>query len=294
MTLLQAIIMGIIQGMTEFLPVSSSGHLALFKIMFNVNTDTGLLYDVMLHFATLIAICIAFYHDIFELVREGFAILFTWFRNLIIFFKNRFGGGSWEPYEKVVTNSYRKFVILILVATVPTGILGVVGSDFVEAASLTLLVPGICLIVTAILLFIADRCEGGSKGPAKTSYLNAFEIGMVQGLATLPGLSRSGSTMTACLLCGFDKKFAVRFSFIMSIPAVLGAALLQLKDIGDYKIPTGEVPYYIVGMIVACIVGYACIKTMLIVIRKRKFTYFAIYCLIVGVVSLGGYFLAGK
>ena len=274
MSLLQAILMGIIQGLTEFLPVSSSGHLAIFKILFGVDTDTGLLFDVLLHIGTLVAICIVYYKDVLKMIVEGIG---------------KKTGKTDEPYLRIVNSSYRKLVVLIIVSTIPTGIIGVVGKDVVEMASEILLIPGICLILTAVLLFIADHTRDGEKLPKSVTYTNAFGVGIAQGIATLPGLSRSGTTITACLLSGFNRNFAVKYSFLMSIPAILGALVLELKDCTAVALSGAEIAYYVVGMIVAAVVGYVCIKTMLIVVRRKKFTGFAIYCLIVGVISIGGY-----
>lgn len=289
MSLLQAILMGIIQGLTEFLPVSSSGHLALFKILFGVETDTGMLYDVLLHVGTLLAICIVYYRDIWKLIVEGFSILCDVFANIVIFFQNRTRGEA-EPYRRIVNNSYRKFVMLIIVSTIPTGVIGFFGRDVVGMASEILIVPGICLVATAILLFVADRVKDGDKLPKYVTYTDAFSVGIAQGIATLPGLSRSGTTITACLLAGYQRNFAVKYSFIMSIPAILGALLLEIKDIGAITVTSTEIIYYIVGMVIAAVVGYVCIKTMLVIVRKKKFTGFAIYCLLIGVLSIGGYF----
>lgn len=289
MSLLQAILMGIIQGLTEFLPVSSSGHLALFKILFGVETDTGILYDVLLHVGTLLAICVVYYRDIWKLIVEGCCILRDVFVNVVIFFKNRINKES-EPYRRIVNSSYRKFVMLILVSTIPTGVIGFFGRDVVTMASEILIVPGICLIVTAVLLFIADHTKDGDKLPKTVTYTNAFGVGIAQGIATLPGLSRSGTTITACLLSGYQRNFAVKYSFIMSIPAILGALVLELKDISGVTVSSTEIIYYIIGMLIAAVVGYICIKTMLVIVRKKKFTGFAIYCLLVGLLSIGGYF----
>lgn len=289
MSLLQAVIMGIIQGLTEFLPVSSSGHLALFKILFKVDTDTGILFDVLLHVGTLLAICVVYYKDIVRLVTEGCCIIRDAVLNIVIFFKNKKNGGE-EPYHRIVNSSYRKFVMLIIVSTIPTGVIGFAGREVVEKASELLIVPGICLIATAVLLFIADRTKDGNRLPKNVTYTNAFGIGIAQGIATLPGLSRSGTTITACLLSGFNRSFAVKYSFIMSIPAILGALVLELTDISSLHVSGMEIVYYIIGMLIAAVVGYICIKTMLVVVRKKKFTIFAIYCLIVGVLSIGGYF----
>lgn len=289
MSLLQAIIMGLIQGLTEFLPVSSSGHLALFRILFGVETETGMLFDVLLHVGTLIAIFVVYYKDIWKMIVEGCCIIRDAAVNIVLFFKNK-SGKEEEPYRKIVNSSYRKFVMLVIVSTIPTGIIGFVGRDAIDKASQILIVPGICLIVTAILLFIADHTRDGEKLPKNVTYTNAFSVGIAQGIATLPGLSRSGTTITACLLCGFNRKFAVKYSFIMSIPAILGALVLELKDFSAVDITGIEIVYYIVGMAIAAIVGYICIKTMLVIVRKKKFTVFAIYCLIIGAVSIGGYF----
>ncbi len=292
MTLLQAILMGLIQGLTEFLPVSSSGHLALFKILFKVETDTGILFDVLLHVGTLIAICIVYYRDLWKLIVEGCCILRDSFANIAIFFRKTIRKEE-ESYIRVISSSYRKFVMLIIVSTIPTGIIGIAGKDAVSRAAEVLIVPGICLIVTAVLLFTADHLKDGEKFPKHVSYTNAFGIGIAQGIATLPGLSRSGTTITACLVRGFNRNFAVKYSFIMSIPAILGALVLELKDVigaGGVKIGGMEILYYIIGMLTAGGVGYVCIKTMLVIVRRKKFTIFAVYCLIAGAVSIGGYF----
>ncbi|MFR4352244.1 MAG: undecaprenyl-diphosphate phosphatase [Roseburia sp.] len=289
MSLLQAIVMGIIQGMTEFLPVSSSGHLALFKILFGVETDTGILFDVLLHVGTLMAICVVYYKDIWRLVVEGYCILRDSSVNAVIFFRNHIKKEE-EPYRRVINSGYRKFVMLLIVSTIPTGVIGFFGRDVVEMASEILLVPGICLIVTAILLLVADRVQDGGKLPKGATYTSAFGVGIAQGIATLPGISRSGATITACLLSGYQRNFAVKYSFLMSIPAILGALVLEMKDLTRVSAAPTEILYYIIGMLIAMGVGYVCIKTMLVIVRKKKFTGFAIYCLFVGALSIGGYF----
>lgn len=289
MSLLESILMGLIQGLTEFLPVSSSGHLAIFKAFFHVNTDTGILFDVLLHLGTLIAIFVVYYRDIWEMIVEGLSIIRDFFCNMGIFFSNLFSKEK-RRYRKIVDNSYRKFVMLVIVSTIPTGMIGVLGSDVIEQASAILLVPGICLIVTGILLLISDHVATGNKTPKTVTYGNAVFVGICQGIATLPGLSRSGTTITACLLSGFNRQFAVKYSFIMSIPAVMGAAVLELKDFDLASTGSGEMLNYLAGMAVAAVVGYICIKTMLVIVRQKKFTFFSIYCFIMGAISIAGYF----
>lgn len=291
MSLLEAIIMGLIQGITEFLPVSSSGHLALFQIAFDLD-EVGLLFDCLLHFGTLIAVFAVYYRDIWKMICEGFGIVGDFFVNVGIAC-SRLCGHKEKKYRKVIRNGYRKFVMLVIVSTIPTGIIGVAASDLIEAASGILLVPGICLIITSILLFIADHCQEGTKTPKHVSYTNAFAIGICQGVATMPGISRSGTTITACLLSGFDRKFAVKYSFIMSIPAILGSVVLQLFDIENFAIDATQWLYYLVGVAVAAVVGYICIKIMLYVVKEKKYTIFAVYCLLIGIISIVAYFVTG-
>ncbi|MBQ8663365.1 MAG: undecaprenyl-diphosphate phosphatase [Eubacterium sp.] len=290
MTLLQSILMGLIQGLTEFLPVSSSGHLAIFKIIFDVNTDTGILFDVLLHVGTLIAVCIVYYKDIarliVEFIRIVIDILFNAKTCFVKLVKKEEG-----TYRRIIVNSYRKFVMLIIVATIPTGIIGYIGQDLVTACSEWLIVPGVCLLITAVLLFISDKIPDGTKRPKQITATNAFVIGICQGIATMPGISRSGTTIAACVISGFDRKFAVKYSFILSIPAILGALVLQLKDLSDVTLAAGEMRNYIIGMIVAAAVGYVCIKTLLVVVRKKKFKYFGFYCIAAGILAIVGHFL---
>jgi len=290
MTLQQSLLMGLIQGLTEFLPVSSSGHLALFQIAFGIDTEIGSVYTIMLHIGTLIAIFAVYYKDIIKLVVEGFKIVFEFFANIGIFISNMTKHQD-KPYYKIVCSAYRKFVMLVIVSTIPTGIIGVVGSDMVEKAEGILLIPGICLVITAVLLLISDFVPEGNKKISRISYSNAFGIGICQGLATMPGLSRSGTTIAACLISGFDRKFAVKYSFIMSIPAVLGAAVLKLKDIGEVS-QASDTSFGILlaGTIVSTVVGYIAIRLMLLIVKNKKFTFFSIYCFIVGITSIVLYF----
>lgn len=289
MSLLQAIFMGIIQGLTEFLPVSSSGHLALFKNLFGVKTETGLLFDVLLHLGTLIAIFVVYYKDLLRMIVEGCGILYDAAVNVGTFLKNRLHHEE-IPYRRVIHNSYRKFVMLVIVSTIPTGIIGIVGSDLVEMSEQILIVPGICLIITGVLLLIAQHHPDGKKTPKTVTYSNAFGIGIAQGIATMPGLSRSGTTIAACMMSGFGRNFAVKYSFIMSIPAILGAVVKELIGASGITVSHTEMLYYLIGTVIAGVVGYICMKTMLVVVRKKKFTGFSIYCFIIGALSIGGYF----
>ncbi len=290
MSLIQAIFLGIVQGITEFLPVSSSGHLAIFQNIFGMDTDGGMLFDIMLHVGTLAAVFVVYWKDILKMIRETIRMCRDMINNVRIFYRNqRFDEAL--RYRRVVHNNYRKFVVLVLVSTIPTGIIGYAGRTLVSFAATTLIVPGVCLILTGLLLLVADFCKDGKKIPKDISYTSGFFIGIAQGLATLPGLSRSGTTITACLMGGFDRRFAVKYSFIMSIPAILGAAVLEIKDVIAEPVSAGLVVNGIVGAVVAGLVGYICIKTMLVVVRRKNFKGFSIYCFIIGIIAIAAHFL---
>ncbi len=294
MSLFESIIMGVIQGVAEFLPVSSSGHLAIFKQLFGMN-DVGIAFDVLLHVGTLIAVFVAFWKDIWELIVNAFGIIGDIFKNIVVWFSNfskrRMLTEKKKKYVKVISTPYRRFVMLILVTTIPTGIMGIVFDDVIENASASLIIPGICLLITGVLLLIADNTPAGVKDENTVTYKNAFGIGVCQGLATLPGISRSGTTIVACLVSRMDKSFAVKYSFIMSVPVILGAAVLEVPELANESLSAGTITNYIVGMIVAAVVGYVCIKTMLNVVRKKKFKGFAYYCFIMGTVAIVTFFI---
>ena len=288
MTLLKAVIMGIVQGIAEFLPISSSGHLALFKHILGIELESGMLFDVLLHVGTLVAVFIAFFTDIKNLIIEGFGIIGDFCVNVFNAIAN-LGRKEKKPLKKVVRTPYRRFVMLVIVSTIPTGIIGLLLKDITEWAGTTLIVPGICFILTAIELLVAENWRPKNHGRTtekNAKYSEALIVGAAQGVATFPGLSRSGTTIAAGIICGFEKNFAVRYSFIMSIPAILGALVLELKDIGEAAVSGSELVYFGVGALVAAVTGYFAIKVMLAAVRKKKYRYFAYYCFIIGLIAV--------
>lgn len=286
MPMWKAIVLGIVQGLAEFLPISSSGHLVIIKEIMNVDLESGgMFFDIMLHLGTLVAIFIAFWGDIKRMILEGLHIIGDVFYNIGTWIKCLAGGQG--KYHRIVRSSYRKFVMMVIVSTIPTGIIGVLIKDTVEMASSFIIVPGICLLITAIFLTIADLVDPGEKRPREAKYSDACLIGIAQGLATMPGLSRSGTTITACLLCGFEKRFAVKYSFIMSIPAVMGAVVLELKDVGAMSIQNSDLIPCGVATVIAAIVGYLSIRIMMRLVQNKSYRGFAIYCALVGILAIG-------
>ncbi len=281
MDILRAIILGIIQGATEFLPVSSSGHLSVAQHVLGVNTEVGILFDLMLHVGTLAAVFFVFRNLIGRLICEFFRMIGDLFT----------GKFHWSKMSHD-----RRMVMMLLIGLLPLLLFfiplpGTNGNlkDFMEGfyEDSTILVEGFCFLFTGALLMIAHvatkKAEGShyqSKKDLTTG--NALTIGIFQGIATLPGVSRSGSTLAAGLFCGLDKQTALDYSFVLGIPAILGASLLQVKDAIAEKAAIDILPM-VVGVIVSAIVGFFAIKLLKLVLKKDRLNIFAIYCLILGI-----------
>lgn len=259
MTWIEALILGIIQGLTEFLPVSSSGHLEIVTVLLNVESEENLLFAVIVHAATALATVVVFRKDIFELVRG--ILQFKW-------------NESWE------------FTVKILISMVPVGIVGIFYEDQITALFTgNLLLVGCMLLVTSALLFFSHFKKTNDR---PVSYLDSIVIGVAQAIAILPGISRSGATIATALLLGVDKTKATRFSFLMVLIPILGASLLKVKDFYESPASYDGLPLLavIVGFVAAFGAGYAACKWMLGIVRKGKLTYFAAYCFVVGLIAI--------
>lgn len=272
MTYLFSVLMGVLQGVAEFLPISSSGHLALFQHFFGVENyeETQMFFTVLLHLGTLISVFVYYWRDVIDMIRE----FFLGIRDLTV----RRGGGAPPPPT-------RRLVMMIIVATLPLfAILPVKG--LVEDAMSNVTFVSVALLATGFILFFSDRMARGRKNARNATVADALLVGCAQAVGTLPGISRSGITISAGLLRGFDRTFAVRFSFLMSLPAVLGANILSLKDALEAGVDLEMLPIYLVGMVVSGVVGYFAIRLVNLLADKGKFGNFAYYCWVVGLGSL--------
>ena len=273
MSILNAIFQAIVQGLTEFLPVSSSGHLSLVQHFTGVSGESGLFFSIMLHLGTLIAVFIAFWPTIKRLIVEFFLMLGDIFR------------GRFKLKE---LNPYRRMILLLIVSLIPLIPAYLLLNDFYAglAADNSILAEGICFLITAALLFLADRRMDGHKTAKNMRYADAVAIGIAQAIAPLPGVSRSGSTISTGLMCGLKKEYAVKFSFIMGIPAVLPANLVELGDAvkeGTQGIGIGTL---IIGVVVSAVVGFLAIKMVQWLLKENKFKIFAYYTLILGAIVI--------
>ena len=272
MSLLSSILLGLIQGLAEFLPISSSGHLAIAEHFLGQAgvPATPDFFDVLLHLGTLVAVFAAYWQDIRDMIVE----LIDGVRDLV-------RGTTPNPSPPA-----RRMILLIIVGTLPLFVVLPV-KDLVEGLSGNIYFVAGALIVTGFLLFASDRVKKGRKTERSAKLLDVLLVGIAQAIATCPGISRSGTTITAGCLVGFDRKFAVRFSFLLSIPAVLGANILTLKDaIQENSIIVSDIPVYLVGVAVAAVVGYICIRLLKMIADKGKFGWFAYYCWAVGLIVL--------
>lgn len=270
MDIIQAIIIGLVQGLTEFLPVSSSAHLIFAQQALGLS-DVGLAFDVLLHVGTLVAVVAYFFSDIINMIK-GF------FLSLIDLKDGKF-------MEELRRDPYKKLAWLTIIATIPVGIVGVLFNDVVESLFTGITIPAFFLLITGCLLYISQRMNSGRIDLSNITLKEALIMGCGQALAVLPGLSRSGTTIAAGLFSGLDKEFAAKFSFILSVPAILGAGVFQLKDLSGGSV---EIEACIAGFAVAVISGYLAISVLLKLIRERSLDIFAYYCWIVGAIILVG------
>ncbi|OQD44499.1 undecaprenyl-diphosphate phosphatase [Croceivirga radicis] len=259
MEIIDAIILGIIQGLTEFLPVSSSGHLELGKAILGAQAipEESLLFTVVLHFATALSTLVIFRKDVLEILKGLFQ--FKW-------------------------NEQTEFSLKIIISMIPAAFVGFFLEDYMEVFfDGAILIVGVMLLVTAILLYLADMSKTTNKD---VSYRSAFVIGLAQMVAMLPGISRSGATISTSVILGIDKTKSARFSFLMVVPLILGKVAKDFLS-GDIAFESSQMGAMGAGFIAAFVAGLAACTWMIKLVKQSKLTYFAIYCLVVGLIAIG-------
>ena len=269
MSWLQALIAGIIQGATEFLPISSSGHLVIYDTLFGEGADSGLAFKVFLHLATLLAVLIVFYKDVWMLIKEFFKALADIIK----------GKPDFKSPE-------RRFLLMVIIATIPALLAGA-AVKLLDLDSIleNIFVVASMLIITALFMFIADKLNKGKYAEADAPYKSSLLVGILQAIAILPGLSRSGSTIFGGLIGGLKREFAVKFAFILSIPAILGAGLVELAGVvrgGDFSV---DIVGWVIGFATALILGVLSIKFIRVLIKSNRFYIFGVYCLLVSALA---------
>jgi undecaprenyl-diphosphatase len=274
MSLFQAIVLGIVQGATEFLPISSSGHLVLvpWLLGWSFEPRAGFIFDVLVQWGTILAVLIYFRRDLLEI---GLA----WVRGL----------AARRPLE----DPHARLGWMILLASIPAGLIGLLFKSVVESTFAQPAAVSAFLLLTAGLLFASERLHHRSRPLFSISWLDSLIIGFAQALALFPGVSRSGSTIAGGLIRGLDRTDAARFSFLLAIPAMIGAGLIALLDLRGAANASAQVAPLIAGFLAAAVVGFASIHFLLGYLRKHPLTVFALYCLLLGLGGLLRYALAG-
>ncbi|SCY82360.1 undecaprenyl-diphosphate phosphatase [Alkaliphilus peptidifermentans] len=266
MTIIKAIILGIVQGLTEFLPVSSSGHLAITQQLLKVPEDKIFFLTVMLHVGTLVSVFFIYYKDIFNIIKESLLLIIELFT-----------GKGFK-----INNQYRRLAIMIIVATTPTGLMGLFLKDVFSGFYTSSLVIGVSLIITGTLLWLAEKYNKGIRNIHQMKWYDAVIVGLFQGFAMTPGISRSGATIVGSLFRGFNKELATKFSFLISIPAILGATILETRD--AFSVGLGDMTFgvLVAGILAAFLSGVFAIRTLINFIKKEKLYYFSFYTWTIG------------
>jgi len=267
MNLIEGILLGVVQGLTEFLPISSSGHLVLFQNILGFR-EPELLLNAALHLGTLLAVCIYFRSDLKLMIIETWNVLSGPIK-------------KGECLDKMIESPHASIALWVLIGTVPTSIIGLVFHSPLENLFGSVTVVGIMLVVTGILLAISRLIPEHYNASSKVGLVSALAVGVVQGLAIIPGISRSGATIVCGMLFGLKRDLAARFSFILSIPAITGALILQLTSSGFESI---NIPALIIGTICSAVVGLAALKILMSVVTNGRLYYFAPYCWVVGLI----------
>lgn len=286
MIVVYLILLAVIQAVVEFLPVSSMGHLCALEQLMGINHGTGLLLEAILHLGTAAAIIFLFRKDLKKIALELLGMFMDLIGNLNIYIYNKRTGKNLN-YARIVTGTYRKLGALLVISMIPTALLGFTGRRLALLAADSPIVPGIGFLLTGVLLLVTDlNKSGGKKGPKEASYDSAMWIGICQGLAVFPGISRMGLTLCAALLCGYNRKFAVRFSVFMSLPAIVGVFFTEIGNFGASEMTVGLGFAYVFAMVIAGFVGCLVIRSTVAMAQNMKLRYFAYYSFAVGIITL--------
>lgn len=270
MNWIEAVWLGVVQGLTEFLPVSSSGHLVLFQHLFGL-FEPELLFDICVHAGTLAAVLIVFYRDILE--------MFKTLAHLPAL--TRKAGGIGALFSN---HPECRLMVMIFIGCIPTAVLGIVFAKMAEELFGTIWMVGVALLITGTFLWFTQRRKAAGRPIKEMRLKDAFMIGLVQGMAIVPGISRSGATISAALYLGVDRELAGRFSFLLAIPAILGALVLGLDSAAfETALPAGTI---LSGSLAAAVVGYLALVVLLKIVKKGQLHRFAPYCWVVGATAL--------
>lgn len=285
MELIKTILMGLLQGISEYMPVSSAGHLALIDQVFQSESGMEIVFVCMLHMASLMAVFVVFAKDIANLAVAFCSIVMDVMANLFIFLKRCIGKKT-EGYYIINSSPHRKFLLILMETSVVTAAVGLGIHSIARGVMSNPVILGVCFLINGILLYVSDYIPRGNKKIKNSNGFDAVIIGAVQGFSVLPGLSRMGLTMTSAMALGMEKSFAVKYSVIASIPVMIGSFLVELTSIGGNSFQMGLIADYLISMVIAAVVAIISIKIILGILKKYPMIGFAVYSGIVGVISI--------
>ena len=263
MDLIKYILLGILQGFTEPLPISSSGHLVLAKNLFNTNMLTDVNFEIIVNFGSFLAILLIFWKDIIKLIKSFFTYIF-----------------KSEKRKELYHDFY--YCLLIIVGTIPVGVAGILLKDKIDELSGNMTLLGIAFLFTALMLFIVKDSKG-TKDDNDITLKDAIIIGLIQVIALMPGISRSGSVLVGCLLCGLSRKSSLKYTFMLYLPVSIASMLLGVKDLLESTITSMQLISYFLGACAACVVTYYSYRWLSEIVKKGRLWKFSIYCLLLGI-----------
>lgn len=290
MSFLYIILLGIIQGILQFLPVSTSGHIVVLENLMGIDSYTGLPVAAFLYLGTLVAILWGMKKDILRLLLEFCRIIYDVISNFQVYMDNRKTGRN-NAYRKVIHNNYRKLVVLLFVSSIPSLLLGFISRNLAEAWGGRLLFPAIGFLISGVILLVVDFIKKGHKIPKDMGYECAMWIGICQGLSVFPGISRLGLTLSAGLLNGLGTSFAVRYAILSSVPAIIGAFAVEVPNLGLGNLTVARFFLFLLAAIVAAVIGMLVMRWMLRMVQKVKLRMFAYYSFLIGIVVLVIYYV---
>lgn len=285
MEIFREILLGIVQGITGFLPVSSSGHLILLGRVFGMDSSYLEFFLCLLKISSLLAVIVILFKDVMKLVIGAFQLIQDVFSNIVIFFKKRFGRER-DGYFILDTNPYKRLVLMLVISTAVTYVVAVFIGSIAENISKMPVGIGICFLLSAVILLISDGIGSGRRTVKNMRVFDAVIIGLAQGLAAVPGISRVVMTLAAAMALGFGKTFSIKYSYLLAIPTLTGYGLISLCNLAGTAVSLSNLGNILAGMLFCCVLSALCLRLMMNLAKRGSYVIFAAYGAVFGIVTI--------
>lgn len=285
MEIFREILLGIVQGITGFLPVSSSGHLILLSRMFGMDSSYLSFFLCLLKISSLLAVIIILFKDIMKLVIGAFQLIQDVFSNIVIFFRKRFVRER-DGYFVLDTNPYKRMVLMLVVSSAVTYVIAEFIGSIADNVSKMPVAVGFCFLLSAVILMIADGMGSGKRAIRNMNIFDAVVIGLAQGLSVVPGISRVVMTLAAAMALGFGKPFALKYSYLLAIPTLMGYGLITLCNLAGTAVSLSNLGNILAGMLFCCILSAFCIRLMMNLAKRGSYVVFAAYGAVFGIITI--------